>query len=268
MNTSHFRKLASEVNVHVQPLSAETMAKLKKAPQAQKRTAKFKKAVYIVEHLVFKGPYARDDLGLMNNLKYTYALQLLEAALILHERQRGSLRWKYLGWVDDNQYYLIAPNVGKRKNIPYEMVTTKIEKNVKVVPRGEIIKRVSDIEETENLTDDIKLATLQHLYLRFLLGIGDSGTYNVLVREDNNSTDRLIAGIDLEESRKIEEKKRRLALLFSKAPYRKHIVLYESDICKIKSISHHQLDQNTLDRLNDVGIDLERLKRNIELWEK
>jgi len=63
-------------------------------------------------------------------------------------------------------------------------------------------------------------------------------------------------------------KERRLDLLFSKAPYKKHIVLYESDICKIKSISYDQLDQYTLDRLNDVGIDLERLKRNIELWEK
>jgi hypothetical protein len=268
MNKSRFRKLASEVNAHVQPLSAETMAKLKKAPQAQKRTAKFKKAVYIVEHLVFKGPYRCDDIGLMNNLKYTYALQLLEAALNLHERQRSSLQWKCIGWEGDNKCYLVAPNVGKRNNIHFELVTTKIEKNVKVVPRGEIIKRVSDIEETENLTDDIKLATLQHLYLRFLLGIGDSGTYNILVREDNDSNDRLIAGIDLEESRNIGVKERRLDLLFSKTPYKKHIVLYESDICKIKSISYDQLDQYTLARLNDVGIDLERLKRNIELWEK
>jgi hypothetical protein len=268
MNTSHFRKLASEVNVPIQQLSAEIITKLKRAPQAQKRTARFKKAVFIVEDRVFKGPYVRDDLGLMNNLKYTYALQILEAALKLHERQRGSLRWSYLGWVDENQCYLVAPNLGKRKNIPFEFVTTKIETNVKVVLRGKAIKRVSDIEETENLTDDIKLATLQHLYFRFLLGIGDSGTYNVLVREDNNSIERLIAGIDLEESRKIEEKKRRLDLLFSKAPYKKHIVLYESDICKIKSISNGQLDQHTLDRLNAVGIDLERLKKNMELWEK
>jgi hypothetical protein len=268
MNKTHFRKLASEVNVPVQQLPADIITKIKEAPQAQKRTAKFKKAVYIVEDLVFKGPYGCNDLGLINNLRYTYAIELLEAALQLHERQRGSLRWKHLGRGDDNQYYLVAPNVGNRKNIPFELVTTKIETNVKVVPRGEAIKRVSDIEETEDLTDDIKLATLQHLYFRFLLGIGDSGTYNVLVRKDNDSTKRLIAGIDLEENRVIEDKEQRLALLFSKAPFKKHIALYESDICKIRSLSYDHLNQHTLDRLNAIGIHLQRLKKNLELWKK
>ena len=96
--------------------------------------------------------------------------------------------------------------MGKRKNIPFELVTTKIETNVKVVPRGEAVRRVSDIERNGQLTDDIKSATLQHLYLRFLLDIGDSGTHNVLIREDYDSTGRLIAGIDLEERRGIKEK--------------------------------------------------------------
>jgi hypothetical protein len=103
--------------------------------------------------------------------------------------------------------------------------------------------------------------------LRFLLGIGDSGTYNVLIREDNDSTERLIAGIDLEDRRGNGKKKRRLDLLFSK-PYKKHIALYRSDISKIKLLSYSQLDQHTLDGLSAVGIDLERLKENMDLWVK
>jgi hypothetical protein len=275
MNSGHCIRLAHKVGVPIQKLSAETMAQLISAPQAQLRTSKYKKAVKFVEDLVFKGPYTCDDEGLMKNLRYTYAIELLEAALQLHEWQRGSLRWKYLGCGDDKHYYLVSPNVGKWIDIHSEPANSKLETNVKVVPRGVAVWRVSDIEGTGQLTDDVKLATLQHLYLRFLLDIGDSGTYNVLIREDHDSSGRLIAGIDLEEEitdnvkvRRSKEKNRRLNLLFSKGPFPKHISLYQSDVCKIKSLSYSQLDQPTSDRLSAVGIDLERLKKNMDLWVK
>jgi hypothetical protein len=64
------------------------------------------------------------------------------------------------------------------------------------------------------------------------------------VREDNDSTERLIAGIDLEEKitdnvkvRRSKGKNRRLNLLFSK-PCKKHIAPYQSVVCKIKSLSY------------------------------
>jgi hypothetical protein len=275
MNSGHCIRLAHKVGVPIQKLSAETMAQLISAPQAQLRTSKYKKAVKFVEDLVFKGPYTCDDEGLMKNLRYTYAIELLEAALQLHEWQRGSLRWKYLGCGDDKHYYLVSPNVGKWIDIHSEPANSKLETNVKVVPRGVAVWRVSDIEGTGQLTVDVKLATLQHLYLRFLLDIGDSGTYNVLIREDNDSSGRLIAGIDLEEEitdnvkvRRSKEKNRRLNLLFSKGPFLKHISLYQSDISKIMLLSYSQLDQLTSDKLSAVGIDLERLKWNMELWVK
>jgi hypothetical protein len=244
------------------------MTKIKNAPQAQRKTAIFKKAVYIVEDLVFKGPYKCDDPPLIKNLRYTYAIELLEVALQLPEWQRGSLRWKYLGWGEDNRYYLVAPNVGKWKDIPFKLENSKLETNVKVVPRRKHIMRVSDVEKTGPLTDDIKSATLQHLYLRFLLDIGDSGTHNVLIREDYDSTGRLVAGIDLEEKRGIKEKDSRLAHLFKRAPSKKQIYLYESEVCKIKSLSYSQLDPHILDRLSAVGIDLKRLRDNMALWER
>ena len=261
--------IARKVEVPIQELSSDNMSKLKDAPRTQKRTAGYKKSVHIVENLVFKGPYKRDDQMLMKNLRYTYALELLEAALQLHEWEMGSLRWKYLGCGDDNQYYLVAPNVGRWKNIPFKLENTEIEKDVPVVPRKKAVWRVSDIESNGLLTDKIKSAALQHLYLRYLLDIGDSGTHNVLVREDLDSTGRLIAGIDLEETRGNIEKESRLDHLFktNKAPKNKKII-YNSYICKIKSLSYSQLDQHTLDRLSAVGIDLKRLKENMELWGK
>jgi hypothetical protein len=268
MNTSDIKMLAQIVGIPIRKLSAEDMSKLKDAPQAQKRTAGYKKSVYIVEDLVFKGPYKRNDHMLVKNLRYTYALQLLEAALQLPEWQRGSLSWEYVGRGDANQYYLVAPNVGKWKNIPFKLESTEIEKDVPVVPREKAIMRVSDMEKKGTLVDDIKSASLQHLYLRFLLDIGDSGTHNVLIREDFDSTGRLIAGIDLEERRGIKEKESRLDYLFKKAPSKRQKSLYESDGCKIKSLSYSHIDQHTFDRLSAVGIDLKGLKENMELWER
>jgi hypothetical protein len=267
MNLNYCAELAHAVGVPIRELSAQKITELRNAPQAQKRTAKFKKAVYIVDGLIFKGPYKYDDRGLINCLKYTYAVELLEAALKLSERQRGSLPWECIGCCNDNQCYLVAKNVGTHGNIPFDWVTTKIETNVKVVPRGKSVMRVSDIEGTELLADDIKSATLQHLYLRFLLDIGDSGTHNVLIRQDGDSHGRLIVGVDLDERRGLKEKERRLDYLFKKTASKKQVSLYHSDVCKIKSLAYSHLDQHTLERLSVVGINLERLKGNIELWE-
>jgi hypothetical protein len=267
MNSNDLIMLAHKVGVPIKKLSTRAMTKVNSAPQAQKRTATYKKAVYIVEALVFKGPYACDDPRLMNNLKCTYAIQLLEAVLQLPEWQRGSLQWEYIGCWDGNQYYLVAQNVGNWENISPKPAKSGLNPNAMIVPREMHVMRVSEFEGKALLTDDMKLAALQHLYLRYILGIGDSGTHNVLIRKDYDSTGRLIAGIDLEDKRGNIAKKSRLSFLFGKL-YPKHIALYGSDIHKIKSLSYSQLDQHTIDRLDAAGIDLERLKENMELWKR
>lgn len=107
---------------------------------------------------------------------------------------------------------------------------------------------------------------MQHLYLRFLLDIGDSGTHNILVRKDREKGDRLVAGIDLEEKRKIAEKTGPLGCLFKK-PSRRQAILYQSDLGKIESLKYSQINQHIRSKLDAIGIDLDRLKGNIELWE-
>jgi hypothetical protein len=260
--------MAHQVGVPIVELSAEKVAEILASPQAQLRTARYKKAVYIVGELVFKGPYKAQDKVLLKNLTFNYAIERLEEALQLPEWQRGSLRWEFLGYTGGDQYFLAAPNIGRSKHIPYEVVNSKIEMNAKIVKRGEAVRRVSDLEGTERLTAEIKLAALQHLYLRFLLDIGDSGTHNVLIREDNPASRRLIAGIDLEERRAIRVKGSRLDQLFKKPPSKRQISLYESEICKIRSFSNRQIDQHTVDGLRAVGIDLDRLKENMETWDR
>jgi hypothetical protein len=270
MNADDLRNLTDIVKVPIQEISAETLTSLNDAPQAQRRTSRLKKAVKIAGAAVFKGPYANDrDLKrLMNELRYTYAMELLEESMRLEPWQRGSLRWQCVGCWNDDQYYLMGPNVGKQKNIPFELATTKIESDVKVIPRGGHVCRVSDLEKNGLLTDEIKFASLQHLYLRFLLDTGDSGTHNILVRKDNHHSGRLIAGVDLEEKRADKVKESRLDHLFKKGPSKPQKSLYQSDVCDIKSISYYELDHQTIERLKTIGINLGRLKENMDLWER
>ena len=274
MNTNNLRILADKVKVPVHKLSAATMKKVNGAPQCQRVTAPRKKPVKIVGDFVFKGPYTdkKDFRPFWNELRYPYALALLEEALNLDEWQRGTLHWEYVGCWNGNQYYFVAPNVGKDENIPVDPNLTDDMTNVPIIDRKKHLNRVIDIEETNQLTDEIKLAALQHLYLRFLLDIGDAGTNNVLIREDIDKTNRLIAGIDLEDniSKKVKDrrskaKSQHLDLLLS-SPRKKHFRIYGSDTTKIQAFSYREIDRPTLNQLSAVGIDLERLKMNTELW--
>ena len=70
MKTRALKTLANQVGVPIRKICSEKLAEIAAAPQAQKRTAIFKKAVYIVDGFAYKGPYACDDPRLMNNLKY------------------------------------------------------------------------------------------------------------------------------------------------------------------------------------------------------
>ena len=59
--------------------------------------------------------------------------------------------------------------MGKGNGITFELVHEN-EKDVKVVPRGEHVNRVSDIEGTALLTDEIKLAVFATPVLEISLG--------------------------------------------------------------------------------------------------
>jgi hypothetical protein len=257
------------VGVTIAGLSAARIAQIAAAPQAQLRTARYKKAVYLAGGVVFKGPYRGHEPALINNLRFAYALKLLETALKLPEQERGSLPWAFLGQTGEDQYYLAAPNVGKREGAALEVMSSRLEQGVSVVRRGAAVCRVSDVEGTEQLTEGIMAASLQHLYLRFLFDIGDSGTHNVLVREGNNSTGRLIAGIDLEETRSPRRAPgSRLDHLFKKGPSKRQIELYLPCVSGIKPLCPGQLNSATRGRLAAVGISPQRLEEKIGLWHR
>ena len=77
----------------------------------------------------------------------------------------------------------------KMKHIEEQMI---LEGEIDVIKRGTLVNRVSELYN--NITVFIKVlpASLQHLFFRYLLEIGDSGFHNVLLR--NDESENLIAG--------------------------------------------------------------------------
>ncbi|BBO74562.1 hypothetical protein DSCW_19790 [Desulfosarcina widdelii] len=261
------RKLACRVGVPIQSLSSTAMARIKKAPHAKLKTAVYKKPVHIVGDLVYKGPYTFDVPRFINNLRFTYALQVLEERLSLPEWLRASLPWQCIDYDGNDGYFLAAPNVGKTGSIPFKIASSKLEANVPVVTKGGCVRRVADIESNGQMTNEAKRIVLQHLYFRFLLGIGDSGTHQILIREDYKTSGRFLAGVDIEERRGVKENGSRLDHLFKKAPSKFQRSMYAPVVDQIRAIGHHHLDPDTLGRLSAVGIDPESVKKNIGVWE-
>ena len=148
----------------------------------------------------------------------------------------------------DNFYFIIYKNIGnidnminnKTVNINTTLISKSLaemaikrgdtipSKQIKLFPRG-VIKRISDIITMypNKFTSDIKQATLQHLYFRYLLNIGDSGTQNILYREDNSN--QLVVGIDMEEIRGKDQGHTKLEYLFN-SRYNKKVALFKDMI--------------------------------------
>lgn len=58
-------------------IDIEEESRIEKLPRGQKRTAKYKKSVFIDKFVTFKGPYDSNDQKLLNNLKNAKAILLL-----------------------------------------------------------------------------------------------------------------------------------------------------------------------------------------------
>ena len=210
-------------------------------PHGQKKCGKHKKVVYIDNEYVYKGPYHKLEKSFRNSIKFTQALILIEKVMKIERKLSSILNIDKILYLDSD-YYIVSKNIGNKNLLKSEnikIVSSKLESNIKIYPRG-IIKRISDLDEAL-LTTDIKLAILQHLYLRYLLNIGDSGLHNILYREDNSV--ELIVGNDLEEIRSSDKGDSKLSFLFRKNPSKKELRLFSNLINNIKLFDLNELNQ-------------------------
>ena len=216
-------------------------------PTAQKRTSKHKKFVYVdVENgEVLKGPYKADEASYLNAIRNTTNIGILEDALELPMEQRASLPI-LREEVRDGKIYLVFKNVGRNeiKAGSVTCVTTRIDQDVPVLNRKSYVRRISDVEQGDffNMTPDIAIPVLQHLYIRYILGVGDSGAHNILWREDSANQPKRIAGIDLEENRRPMVPSTRMDALFSKSSKYQRL-FYQKFLPFIKVIDIEMLEK-------------------------
>jgi len=223
-------EIARMAGLEVQEREAGFVEELAGFPLAQKRTSKNKAFVHVGKDAIFKGPYAAQSLKLINNLRYPWLIHLLEEMLGLPLASRGVYRWNMLHVCpasEERVYYVGGENVGAPQRMQVESASTQVDAACRVVVRETLLRRVSEIEKVKvgsryerhpDFDEQVAVASLQHLYLRFLFNIGDSGTHNILVREDRATSGRPIAGIDFDEHRR-EQEGRTLWDCFFKSEY-------------------------------------------------
>lgn len=212
--------------VRMMNISIQTEKNIKSQPQGQKRTATFKKACYFYEGFVLKGPYESLD-KIDVNIENTKKFLTLESKLKLPRYLKTVMQYEIYQVMSSHKekskrkplrWYLKAENVGTISTIKTEVVSSKLEKDVTVATRGSVVNRICELEKTPGvLTDKHKIAVLQHLYIRYLLNIGDSGTHNILfVKHPNYWDGMLVLGNDMEEKTTYDLRDSKLGCLFRK----------------------------------------------------
>ena len=221
-----------------------------------------KMLTYIFRDYVVKGPYQPRNQKFQLNLKNTKALCLLENHYDIPEKSRSCLPWSFiLEYRGD--YYLVNKNMGSSdfeiEQNPNTKDKGKQEKlkqgDWTIITRGSMINRASEIDPDRELG----IAITQHLYFRFILGVGDVPLVNILVTRDQP---QLIVGIDMEEKPgKYRKHETRIDSLFERASkktkekyqsYLKEIVtIPDSEIPKILTLLEPIYNQNELNEIKE-----------------
>lgn len=200
-NEQYFEKVSL-----VEDAPSGFISSLEEMPLAQRRTGRNKKFVRIDlrSQRIIKGPYRVSEPAYQNALKFNKALALLDANTV------GDTAWKCTAWKWEvvyrigEEHYLVAPLVAVPDlDVPtvHNVESWKgghtyecYERNSKVLGW-----RIKDLIDEGQLTDEqTKEAVLQHFYLRYVLGVGDTNVGNMMKVE---LSDQLVAGLDLEEVR-------------------------------------------------------------------
>jgi hypothetical protein len=186
-------------------------------PVGQTVTARFKKYVYIFPDVVKKGPYFTEKDRkqvdyLMSSTRYIAQINAAQgiASTVIQPHIENHL---------DGSFFVYWKNIGKYQDIKTENRTTKLAENVNVVKRGSLIYRASDVD-VKTLSPQLLKECMNHLYARAVVGVGDSGLWNILIEnyeKHGKQVSGKAIGIDLEEKRSFKKlPSSKVEFLFSK----------------------------------------------------
>ena len=226
-----------------------------------------KMLTYIFQDYVVKGPYQLRNQKFQLNLKNTKALCLLENHYHIREKSRSCLPWSFI-LEYSGDYYLVNKNMGgsdfEIEQNPNTKDKGKQEKLKRgdwtIITRGSMINRASEI----NPDKELGIAITQHLYFRFILGIGDVPLVNILVTRHQP---QMIVGIDMEERPvKYRKHETRIDSLFERAS-KKTKENYQSYLKEIKTIPDNDIPEilTLLEPIYNQD-ELNEIKKNIKYY--
>lgn len=208
--TQYRGKYRTHHKIPIVPHKTDEIIKLTGLTKAQLLTSTSKVPTYISRYQIYKGPYSEKQFNdkesrFNKSIMYTEMLHDMEEYLGLKGYTRTTIPIRYIAEVKDdssgtlNGYYLVWDNIGDYDSLKVEQKESKINPIGPVMIKGSMIKNLNDA----NLSERHKIAAVQHLYLRYVCGLGDSGPWNILVRHNpaGNMDGQIIVGVDLEDMR-------------------------------------------------------------------
>lgn len=243
--TQYRGKYRKHHKIPIIPHKSQEIVKLTGLTKAQLLTSKSKVPTYISRFQIYKGPYTQkhfDDKSSRFNkcIMFTEMLQDMEEYLGLVGYTRTTIPLRYIAEVIDdtsaslNGYYLVWDNIGDYDALKVEQKESAINPMGPVMVKGSMLKNLNDA----TLTERHKIAAVQHLYLRYVSGLGDSGPWNMLVRHNpaGNMDGQIVVGVDLEDMRgpiKSTETPMNLLMTKSSEKYQRIYGPYVKDIIQM-----------------------------------
>jgi hypothetical protein len=252
---------------------------------AQKRTGKHKKFTYLSPKYVVKGPYLPNEDSLIRHKYVSRKFTTLELILELNESrmtrlvtkdyydmktltsrpyQPAPLTTSQIGQ-NKKKHYIVFHNMGDFDEKQFH-ISDSIDGKVKVLrPTGKSARQNYHILDILSAMEKRKLnkfeavAVLQHLYIRQILGVGDTGSYNIAgVRNQQFPyKHQRIFGYDMEERRSLDKfmkfSNEIVSCLFQSKIGAKKLRIYKKYVPYIKRLSVEKcqglLDKTEIKRL-------------------
>jgi hypothetical protein len=227
-------------------------------PIAQRRANTYKKFVRVADDYVLKGPYTLFEKRFCRELSNKFcfdhvchhfnilniAIEIL--SVLTYQQTVFFIKYKKIkGMLDVVRTHLVRDSGGvdcdliEKLHSPY---------------------KVSDSEESL-LDVEMRKIILQHLYMRYIFGIGDIGTHNIIFNPDRSQ----VYGVDFEEMGGVRNPLSKLECLDKKKNSIKKKAVFEAYIDTIRQFDEEEI-REVQEKLKEYFIDANHVIRRVKYF--
>jgi len=248
--------LCDRENLPMFAISQERIDQITALPVPNRRCSTYKKFIRVDRDCVYKGPYTLFEKKFYRELGNKFAIDMLCRKFNLPNINisiQSVLMFQYsIFYIKYDKVHspFLVPRLHDHRDC--------VGVTVKMIEKIHNCLKVCDAEEL--LVDvEVRKSILQHLYFRYLLGIGDIGTHNILFDHDFKQ----VYGVDFEEMGGVRNPNTKLECLDKKKDSLKKKMIFEPYINSIWQPNEQELEEIEEDLKNyfiDSKIVIRRMK--------